>query len=54
MDTEPSEETNDSTRQSAPEPTREAPRFKLRDLRPEKDPMGAGRRRFPNASADHP
>jgi hypothetical protein len=54
MDNEPSEEINDRTSQNAPEPTQEAPRFKLRDLRPEKDPMGAGRGRFPNAGAKQP
>jgi hypothetical protein len=54
MDTEPNGETSDSTSQDTPEPTQEAPRFKLRDLRPEKDTMGAGRRRFPNAGSEQP
>jgi hypothetical protein len=43
MDAEPNEKTGDSTNQGTQEPTQEAPRSELRDLRPEKDPMGAGR-----------
>ena len=47
MDAEPNEETGDSTSQGSPEPTQEAPQSKLRDLPPEKDPMGAGRNHRP-------
>jgi hypothetical protein len=43
MDAEPKEKTGESTNQGTQEPTRETPQSKLRDLRPEKDPMGAGR-----------
>ncbi len=39
MDSEPTDETNDTNSQSG---TSEKPASKLRDLRPEKDPMGAG------------
>ena len=54
MDTEPSEETSDNPSQSEAEPIKEPPLLKLRDLCPEKDPIGAGRRRFPNAGAKRP
>jgi len=47
MEAEPSEESGDSTNQGGPEPSQETPQSKLRDLRPEKDPMGAGRNRSP-------
>ena len=43
MDAEPNEKTGESTNQGTQEPTQETPQSKLRDLRPEKDPMGAGR-----------
>jgi len=43
MDAEPKEKTGESTNQGTQEPTQETPQSKLRDLRPEKDPMGAGR-----------
>jgi hypothetical protein len=52
MDTKPTEETGDSSSQSAPEPTQESSRSKLRDLHPEKDPMGAGRNCHPKARAE--
>ena len=42
METKPTDEAGDSSSQSALEPTQESSR-KLRDLRPEKDPMGTGR-----------
>jgi hypothetical protein len=42
MDAEPNERTGESTSQGTQEPTQETPQSKLRDLRPEKDPMGAG------------
>ena len=54
MDTEPSEETSDNPSQSEPEPSKEPPLLKLRDLRPEKDPMGAGRTRLPKTGAENP
>jgi hypothetical protein len=47
MDAEPKEKTGESTHQGTQEPTRETPQSKLRDLRPEKDPMGAGRDSLP-------
>jgi len=43
LETKPTEEVGDSSGQNALEPTQESSRFKVRDLRPEKDPMGAGR-----------
>ncbi|MDQ3198542.1 MAG: hypothetical protein M3Q46_05030 [Verrucomicrobiota bacterium] len=50
MDAELKEETADN-RSGSPEPTQENPRAKLRDLPPEKDPMGAGGRRRPDRNA---
>ena len=47
METKPTEEAGDTSSQNALEPTQESSRFNLRDLRPEKDPMGAGRNRHP-------
>jgi hypothetical protein len=49
MDAEKNDETGQSTEQGTPEPTKETPRFRLRDLRPEKDPIGAGGKRFPKS-----
>ncbi len=46
MNAEPKDETANNG-PSSPEPPRESPRSKLRDLPPEKDPMGAGRDRGP-------
>ena len=54
MDNQPDEEISDRTSQDATEPTKEPPLLKLRDLRPEKDPIGAGRHRFPNAGPKRP
>ena len=54
MDNEPSEEISENPNVSEPEPSKEPPLLKLRDLRPEKDPIGAGRRRFPNTGAKRP
>jgi hypothetical protein len=46
VDNKPMEETSDHPpSQSEPEPVKESPLLKLRDLRPEKDPMGAGAKR---------
>ncbi len=53
MEAEPNEETGGSTNQGAPEPKKEAPQSKLRDLRPEKDPMGAGRERRLKTDTEH-
>lgn len=53
MDAEPNEETGESTNQVTQEPTQEAPQSKLRDLRPEKDPMGAGRNRSPKTGVEN-
>ena len=47
MEAEPNDETGESAKHGSPEPASEAPQSKLRDLRPEKDPMGAARRRRP-------
>ncbi|HXA09724.1 MAG TPA: hypothetical protein VNW28_07055 [Chthoniobacterales bacterium] len=54
MDNEPNEEISNHASQQVTEPIKEPPLLKLRDLRPEKDPIGAGRRRFPNAGAKRP
>jgi len=51
METKPTEEIGDTSSQNAREPTQESSRLNLRDLRPEKDPMGAGRVRHRKASA---
>lgn len=51
MEAEPNEETGESTNQGAAQPTQQTPQSKLRDLRPEKDPMGAGRDRLPKAGS---
>ncbi len=45
MDPETNDESGESTEQDMAETTEETPQFKLRDLRPEKDPIGAGRNR---------
>ena len=45
MDPETNDESGESTEQATPEQTEETPQFKLRDLRPEKDPIGAGSKR---------
>ena len=45
METKPTHESGDTSGQNAPEPTQESSRLNLRDLRPEKDPIGAGRHR---------
>ena len=42
MEPETNDESAESTDQATPEQTEETPQFKLRDLRPEKDPIGAG------------
>jgi hypothetical protein len=54
MDAEPNEETGDSADEGSPETTPEGPQSKLRDLRPEKDPMGASRSRLPKSSVENP
>ena len=51
METKPTDEAGDTSSQNALEPTQESSRFKLRDLRPEKDPMGAGRNRLRKTGA---
>ena len=53
MEAEPNEETSESTNQGSPEPTQETPESRLRDLRPEKDPMGAGRQRAAKTGAEN-
>lgn len=45
MEPETNEENDESTEQEAQEQAEETFHFKLRDLRPEKDPIGAGRNR---------
>ena len=54
MDAESNDETGESANQGSPEPTQEAPQSKLRDLRPEKDPMGAGHKRRPGSGGENP
>lgn len=54
MDPEPNEKTGESTSQGTQEPTQETPQSKLRDLRPEKDPMGARRDSLPKAGKKNP
>ena len=51
METKPTEEAGDSSSQNGLESTQESARFKLRDLRPEKDPIGAGRKRHRKTDA---
>ena len=53
MEAEPTDETSESTSQGSPEPTQETPQSGLRDLRPEKDPMGAGRPRAAKSNAEN-
>lgn len=48
MDSEPKNETGDNSEQITEESKEKTPVFKLRDLRPEKDPIGAGGKRFLN------
>jgi len=45
METKPTDESGDTSGQNPLESTPESSRLQLRDLRPEKDPMGAGRHR---------
>jgi hypothetical protein len=42
MDSESNDEKGDSSNQGSMETTAETPQSKLRDLPPDKDPMGAG------------
>jgi hypothetical protein len=51
MDLETNDDSGESTEQDMAETTEETPQFKLRDLRPEKDPIGAGRKGSPNSGA---
>ena len=51
METKPTEEAGDTSSQNTLETTQESSRFKLRDLRPEKDPMGTGRNRHRKTGA---
>ena len=52
METKPTDEAGDTSSQNALEPTEESSRYKLRDLRPEKDPMGAGCDCHPKTTAE--
>lgn len=52
METKPTDEAGDTSSQNALEPTQESSRYMLRDLRPEKDPMGAGRDCHPKPPAE--
>jgi hypothetical protein len=54
MDAERNEKTGESTKQGTQEPTQETPQSKLRDLRPEKDPMGAGGDSLENTGKKNP
>ncbi len=51
MDSEPKDEKGESTEQSTQEQPQKIPLSELRDLRPEKDPIGAGRQRPANSSS---
>ncbi len=51
MDSEPKEETGESSEQNTQEQSQKVSLSKLRDLRPEKDPIGAGRQRAANPSS---
>ena len=53
MDSEPKDETGERTEQSAQEQPQKTALSKLRDLRPEKDPIGAGRQRGANSARSH-
>ena len=44
MDGQPNDESEESANQDLQEQIQEVPQSKLRDLRPERDPMGAGRK----------
>lgn len=50
MDSETNDESGEGTEQDMEETIEETPQFKLRDLRPEKDPIGAGRKGSPNSA----
>ena len=52
MDSEPGNETGEKTEPETAEQTQEIPLSTPCDLRPEKDPMGAGRKRSTKAGAD--
>ncbi len=54
MDSKREDESGERSGQSTPPPTTETPQSKLRDLRPEKDPMGAGRGRKTAADPSRP
>lgn len=54
MNAEPKDKTGDSANKGTQEPTPETPQSKLRDLRPEKDPMGAGRDSVPKTGKKNP
>ena len=43
LEAEPNDETTENPDESPNEPSQKIPLAKLRDLRPEKDPIGAGR-----------
>jgi hypothetical protein len=49
MEAETKEQSGERKEESTPEPTERFPVSKLRDLPPEKDPMGAGRTRSPKS-----
>lgn len=51
MDSEPKDEAGESTEQSTQEQPQKIPLSKLRDLRPEKDPIGAGGKRSPDTGS---
>ena len=44
MDGEPNDESEESANQDLQEQIQDVPQSKLRDLRPERDPIGAGRK----------
>ena len=52
MEPERKEEKGEGSGQGTAGPSQEAPQTKLRDLRPEKDPMGAGRPRLTGSTPE--
>jgi hypothetical protein len=53
MEAEAKGNRKEGTEETSPEQTETRPLSKLRDLRPEKDPIGAGRGGFPSSDRKH-
>ena len=54
MEAERSDKPEESANQEIPEPRQDIPLSELRDLRPERDPMGAGSKGSSKTRADQP